>query len=94
MIQKITAKKNESINRILLQIINSTIDNHGGLLETKEWEFALQTSGITMEFLSLQGRVNPEDSDLMFDIIHKVKNMFLNKLEQNNLRNFIRICDK
>ena len=94
MIQKITTKKNEEINRVLLGVINSVIDNHASSFVNLEWEFVLNISKNTMEFLSLKGTMLRDDTNAMFDIIHKVKNMYLNKLNDNNLRNFIGICDR
>jgi hypothetical protein len=94
MIQKITEKKNEQINRVLLGVVNSAIDNHAGAFVDVEWEFVLKVSKKTMEFLSLKGNMQREDTNAMFDIIHKVKNMYLSRLEGESLNNFIGICDR
>lgn len=94
MIRAVTAKKNEEVNRLLLDVVNSNIDNHAGTFGDLEWEFVLQVSGTTVEFLSLKGNMRREDADLMFDVIHKVKNMYLNKLSESNLRHFICICNR
>lgn len=93
MVQKVSSRKNQSVHQVLLRVINSIIDNHGSLFDHKEWNLALHISGASMEFLSLQGPINPDDSDSMFDIIHKVKNMFLNRLGEDNMKRFIQICD-
>lgn len=94
MVRQITAKKNEDIDRLLLDVVNSNIDNHAGTFSDVEWQFVLHVSGSTVEFLSLQGNMRRADADLMFDVIHKVKNMYLNKLGESNLTHFIGTCSK
>lgn len=86
--------KNENLNLVITDSINSILEHNAYFFSFEEWEFILLVSKNLLDFLQLKGKVENEDTFSLYEIIRKIKNMHLKQLNEDNFKCFMIICGK
>ena len=85
--------KNEYLNKVILESVNTILENNSYLFKQDEWDFILSTCHHLIDCLQAKGNLENEDLIFLYENIRKIKNMHLKDLNEKNFKKFIKICE-